>query len=221
MRLHRKRGGFTILEIFVAMGILTILVSVAMVGYQGYRDRVAIMVDETNQKVLQAAIKLFAYDNNAMPGSLSDLRRRDMNRAYALVTEGGRPYTMLAHLQLLWQESLGVDVAQAAHFLPGDFYNRELSTVICPSDSSPPTGFAAGGRPTGWVSYGIHPVALAAALANPGGELAWLLDSGNGDVVLIIEVDIGGSAVVQYRHRNGTVAIETTVSGEHRIDVGP
>ncbi len=56
MKTQGKKNGFTLLEIFVAMTILTVLISVAMVGYQGYRDRVAVMVDDTNQKVLQGAV---------------------------------------------------------------------------------------------------------------------------------------------------------------------
>ena len=212
MKKRGKKSGFTLIEIFVAMTILTVLISVAMVGYQGYRDRVAVMVDETNQKVLQAALKLFAYDNNALPGSLSDLRPRDLHRAYALVTEGKRSYTMLAHLQVMWQETVGVDVAEAQ--LPPRYYNNDIETITCLSDRTPP--------PAG-VSYGLN---LAAA----GRPLRWLLDEANGGVVLIIETDTRGSGTLALRHGGldsllrgdpgGKFSVSTTVRGRHHKDTG-
>ena len=69
----RSRRAFTILELMVTVALLTVLVSMALVGYQGYRDRVAMQVDEANLGVLHAAVKLYAYDHNTLPASLNAL----------------------------------------------------------------------------------------------------------------------------------------------------
>jgi prepilin-type N-terminal cleavage/methylation domain-containing protein len=208
MRLMRKNGprkGFSLLELLVAVTVVTILISISAVVYDGYRDRVAMMVDETNQKVLQAAAKLYAYDNDALPGLLSDLRPEDYQRAYARVVEGKRPYTVLAHLQEIWQEHIGVDTAEA--FLPARYFNRDLKLISCPSDATPPTGFDGGGRAIGGISYALRP-----GVANR--PLTWLLDSNNAGLVLIVESD--DSSTVVFRHQKGTRTVGITVGGKHR-----
>lgn len=203
MKVSEKRG-FTLLEILVAVVVLTVLTSTAVVVYQGYRDRVAMMVDETNQKVLQAAAKLYAYDNNALPGSLSDLRPVQLRRAYALVQRGKHPYTLLTHLGATWRSWVGVGVAEA-HFIPARYYSWSLETITCPSDSTPPTSFDSQGDPQGGMSYGVEPGAA-------GKPLSWLLDPSQAGVALIIETEDGGRTQA-FRHENGSTAVLTTVSG--------
>ena len=125
--------GFTVMELLLAVVVIGILASFAMAGYQGYRDRTAMLVDETNQKVLAAAVKLYAYDNNALPGSLSQLRNRDMERAYAAVTEGKRPFTFLAYLE---ERITGVGTAEAVP-LPELYYQNNANIRRCPRDPNP------------------------------------------------------------------------------------
>ena len=131
---RRTRAGFTMMELMIAAVVLLILASVAVAGYQGYRDRAAMLVDETNQRVLAAAVKLYAYDNNALPASLSQLEPRHLDRAFALVTEGKRPYTLFAYLQ----ECVGMGVAEASA-LPARYYNNNPKTLVCPTDPAPPS----------------------------------------------------------------------------------
>jgi type II secretory pathway pseudopilin PulG len=158
---RRRSAGFSMMELIIAATVVVILASVAVAGYQGYRDRAAMLVDETNQKVLAAAVKLFAYDNNALPASLSELRPLDMERAYAAVTEGKRPYTLLAFLQ----ESIGAGVAEAVP-LPARYYSNNRKVLICPVDGTV-------------SSYEIAPAFRGAPLR--------VLLSANGDSALIIE----------------------------------
>ncbi len=196
-----SRRGFTVIELVVAVLILLALVSFSMAGYQRYRDRAAMLVDETNQKVLQAAVKLYAYDTNALPGSLSELRGTDLQRAYAEVTGGKRPYTFLAFLQ----ENLGLlRIAEAAP-LPGRYYNNDISILTCPGDPTPPT--------EGGVSY-----ALASGWA--GRPLSALLDSRKGDDPLIIEADEKTNGRVVFRHGRGTLTVQTSVKGEQKKQKG-
>ncbi len=190
-----RNRGFTAIELIAAVVIMTVLVSLSMAGYQRYRDKTAMLVDETNQKVLQAAVKLYAYDNNALPGSLSRLRGADLHRAYAEVTGGKRPYTFLAFLQ----ENLGLlDIAEAAP-LPGKYYNNEESILTCPEDPTPPS--------EGGVSYAL-------ASGWEGKPLSALLDPRNAEVPLIIEADVKTNAPAVFRHGQGTLTVQTTVKGD-------
>ncbi len=127
----KKHAGFSMMELMIAAVVLVILASVAVAGYAGYRARAAMLVDETNQKVLAAAVKLYAYDNNALPASLSELRPEHLERAFAMVIDGKRPYTLLAFLQ----EWVTVGVAEAV-VLPPRYYNNDDGTLACPMDDT-------------------------------------------------------------------------------------
>lgn len=175
----------------VAMVILSVLAALAMAGYRGYLDRAAMAVDETQQKILRAASNLYAYDTNALPGSLSDLRPRDLERAYALVTEGKPRYTLLAYLE----ELVSGKSALAQTVLPARYYNNDPKVLVCPRDRN-------GGR-----SYQIDP-------AWAGRPLRDLLNPANAGATLIFETDNGRDEVFN-RHAN--TAVSVTVGGEfHR-----
>lgn len=182
------------LELLAAVVVLAIVASMALASYQGYRDRAAMLVDETNQKVLQAALKLYAYDTNALPGSLSQLRSGDIERAYALVTEGKERYTMWAALS----EWLSGEIAEA-QILPGRYYNNDQRVLTCPSDPTPPS--------RGGISYAIAPGWENRSLQD-------LLDSGNSDQELIIEADDPAGKEVVYRHGGGKTSVCVKVGGK-------
>jgi len=195
----RKSKAFTVLELMVAVMILTVVVSLASVGYGKYKDKAAMLVDETNEKVLLAAVKLYAYDTNALPGSLSQLRTRDLERAYAQVTEGKRPYTFFAFLQ----ENLGLlNIAEAVPpALPSRYLGDNPAKVLkCPVDPTPP-------------SYGIH----AGAANKP---LSWLLNSANAGATVIVESDQDNptDADFAWRHQEGTTCVRAFASGVIRRD---
>ncbi len=183
----RKSKAFTVIELMVTVVILTIIVSISSVGYARYRDKAAMLVDETNEKALLAAVKLYAYDTNAMPGSLAQLRTRDLERAYALVTEGKRPYTLFA----FFQEQLGLlNIAEAAGPPPLDRYlggnaAQILKIMTCPLDPNPP-------------SYGI----TTGAANKP---LSWLLNPANAGAIVITET--------APRHQGGTIFVKVSTSG--------
>ncbi len=212
----RKLRAFTILELIICAVVVVILASVAMVGYQGYRDRVHIMICETNQEIQQTAVKLFAYDTGALPGSLTELKPQHLHRAYAMVTTGRKPYTALAFLKETGAMLLGQSQAFAQNHLPPRYYDQNLETITCPSDATPPTGFdAQSGRPTGGTSYEIN-------AAFSGAPLAVLLNPANADAVLIFETDVHTASGANpdddrvYRHGRGKVCVQTTVGGRRR-----
>ena len=209
MTLCSKRylRAFTIMELMVAVVILTIIVSISSVGYAQYRDKAAMLVDETNQKVLLAAVKLFAYDTNALPGSLSQLRSRDVERAYAQVTDGKKPYTLLAFLQ----ERVGLfDIAEAVP-LPDKYFGggqlteaQKQKLLTCPVDSTPPS--------LGGYSYGLTG-GLTGAANKP---LSWLLDPANAGLPVIVESDIPNPILNTdfiRRHEGGRTFVKISANG--------
>ena len=198
---------FTLMELMIAVVIITLIVSFASVGYSRYRDRAAMLVDETNEKVLLAAVKLYAYDTNALPGSLSQLRPDQIERAYALVTEGKRPYTLLAFLE----EKLGLfEIAEAASLPDRYLGENPLRVLTCPTDSTPPDRFPA---PT-QHSYGITTGVNGAA----NKPLRWLLDPQNGTLPIVVESDVANPssaslADVSFRHNGKRTSVQVTAEG--------
>jgi len=190
-----RNKAFTIMELMVAVLILTIIASLASAGYSRYRDRAAMLVDETNEKVILAAVKLYAYDNNVLPASLSRLRNGDLDRAYAMVTEGKRPYTFFAFLQ----EHAGLlNIAEATgplnRYLGGNSDGTTtpaqaaqiLKIMTCPVDRNPPPSYK-----------------ITTGAANQ--PLSWLLNPANAGKIVIKETAL--------RHKGGGTLVRMSASG--------
>ncbi len=206
-RLLRRRKGFTIIELMVSVMILTIIVALSTVGYTRYRDKAAMLVDETNLKVILAGLKLSAYDNNVLPGSLSELDSRYLERAYALVTEGKHPYTFFAFLQ----EQLGLrDIAEAVPLDKRYLGDNPLRVLTCPTDGTKPEQYP---NPTKH-SYGI-------TTGEPDGaankSLSWLLLPTNAVKIVIAESDgpnpsPAGTEFAR-RHKGDTTCVQISAAG--------
>lgn len=200
----KGKKAFTMLELMATLVILSLLTAFSVASYRRYQDHAAVLTDQTNQKVLAAAAKLYAYDNNALPGSLSQLRPEDLRRAYALVTAGKRSYTFLAYLKEMW----GGEIAEAVP-LPPRYYNSDLRVIICPSDPTPPSSLTDNQH----RSYGIHPDAA-------GKSLSWLINPDNAKNILVWETKDDGKTP-EARHNGGKLVVSTTVSGKHPRDEDP
>lgn len=199
---------FSLLETLFAVLVITIVAALAIVNYQGYRDRVAMLVDETNQKILAAAVKVAAANSGSVAGSLGELTPEDLNRAYALVSEGKRPYTLLAYVAEFWGDTYGSDVAHADTFLPPRYYNKDLKVITCPSDETHPKGFDVNGRPFGGVSYAISKKLR-------GKPYSALNSPVNAGKALLYEVAEGPQEKEEHRHLGGRFSVRTSVSGKH------
>ncbi len=210
-RFLRRRNSFTLIELLAAVTILMITASLAVVGFQGYLDQAAMLQDETNMMILQMAVKINAVETGTIAGSLSELQPIDLEKAYAAVAQGKRPYTMLAYVSEGWRSLWGGSIAEAADsFLPARYYNRDLKTITCPKDPVKPTGFDANDKPLGGASY-----AISAAFKGQK-PVSFLL--ANPDKTLIYEVDKSSSNQREaYRHDGGKKSVRVTAAGKTYI----
>lgn len=191
MKRRDRVKAFTLLELLVAVVILAILASMSVAGLTRYRDRADVLVCATNERVQAAATKLSTYDNNSLPGELSDLKPEYLERAYAQLMEETRPYTVLAFLQ----EWIGEGTAEA-YILDSKYLGpNPLKTLTCPADRTPPPG---------GNSY-----AMNAAAANQ--PLSFLNDPANAGLPLVFESDDGVNP--SYRHGGGKYCVGTTMGG--------
>ena len=208
----KQKPGFSMIELLIVVVIVSIVAGASIVGYRRYKERVDEMSDQTNQLILQTAVKVFATDTGSVAGALSELRDTDIQRAYAMVTEGKKSYTLLAHVKEMWRELGGNSIAEAQTFLPPRYYNNNLAILICPRDLTCPTGFdPITGRPLGGISYEI---------TGPfrGKPLSFLLDPANAAIPIIYEADSTDGMEV-YRHERGRAAVRADATGRSGIVV--
>lgn len=196
MRRWTLYRAFSLTELLISVVVLSIIAAAAGVSFQGYQDRTAMLIDETNQKILAEAVKIQAVDTGTVAATLSQLRPRDMEKAYARVTQGGRPYSFFAFLQ----EQLGLGTAEAVP-LPPKYYNDDKKTLTCPVDPHNPL------RGDG-VSYAIN----SNFRDKP---LSVLLKFENRNEELIYECKDDGQTA-EFRHGGKRIAVVTTVKGKRK-----
>ncbi len=83
-----KKRAFTILEILVVVLILGILGTLGPPYYQNVIEASKAKVCETNLETLQKGVEIYIGEHDTVPGSLSELRQEDLNKAYAQVMQG-------------------------------------------------------------------------------------------------------------------------------------
>ena len=71
-----KRKSFTLIEILVALIVLSILASLSVAAYQKTVDANNERICGENLKVLQAAIDIYTVENDALPAALAQLTPR-------------------------------------------------------------------------------------------------------------------------------------------------
>jgi general secretion pathway protein G len=76
----RRRYGFTLMEILIALTILAILATLGIAGYRHHRRSAAETVLMANLQILRHAIEQFKADRGKYPASLDDLWREAAKR---------------------------------------------------------------------------------------------------------------------------------------------
>jgi len=85
----RRARGQTIVELMIGLLIAVVLVAIAIVGYQNYRERIRVSQAITDIGAMSVIIKHYIVDNQSPPASLADV-----GLGYRL-DPWGRPYYYL------------------------------------------------------------------------------------------------------------------------------
>jgi general secretion pathway protein G len=85
-RSRATTGGFTMIEIVIALAIVAVLAALASAAYGRYRDRVLVSQAVADIGAMSTAIKLYEREERALPASLADIG------AGKRLDPWGRPY---------------------------------------------------------------------------------------------------------------------------------
>lgn len=95
-----KFKGFSLIELLIAIAILSVISLIAIPSYQQYRDRVDIQSAISDLHVISSAIERYQIVNGRFPVSLNDLKLS----ADQLTDPWGNPYQ---YLDITIQQGLG------------------------------------------------------------------------------------------------------------------
>lgn len=137
------KKGFTLLELLVVLTILLILSSFGMYLYHRSLAYAKDTVCQTNLRALQESLILYTADNDALPGTLGDLKLDHLEKGYAKAIEGRRWLVKACTLLIKFDTS---DHAYAAFLTYENLkkYGATEKIFHCPGDHN------------GGASYGIN-----------------------------------------------------------------
>ena len=139
------RKSFTIMEVIVVVIIIGILATLGFPAYRNVIEDSRAKVCQANLSALQTALDVYAMEHDVMPGDLSELPAKYLERGYAKVLQQKGAWKIkLAYFIL----GIGQGKLAYAGLLTDDLAKGNASLLTCPDDTTPP---AAGGR-----SYGVH-----------------------------------------------------------------
>jgi len=149
----KKTASFTLIEILIAMVILAVLASISLATFQKTVSENKERVCKQNLKVLEAAIDIYAVENDALPDTLAKLEPRYIHLAYQKILGNRSENRFIAYLK----DALGLRPALAVP-LPEKYYGYNKKALKCPADTSADA-----------VSYGINSAVFDTAdkLRNP------------------------------------------------------
>ncbi len=133
--------GFTLIEIMVAMSILLILGSIAVLCYFKFLDRARETVCESNLKGLHNAVLEYYNENEALPASLGDLKLEHIRHGYGLAAKTAEWKTKWAHSLI----NLGIGSEAHAFSLSYEdlkYYGVSQKMFRCPMDGNGGASYA-------------------------------------------------------------------------------
>lgn len=87
--LFRRQGGFTLVEIAVALGLVAILTALAVPMYGGWQHRIKVQRAQDDIIAMSMVIDTFLQDNSRLPNNLAEVGRGGITDPW------GRPYVYL------------------------------------------------------------------------------------------------------------------------------
>jgi len=139
-----RKFAFTLLELLLVVVILTTLSTIVIPNFQNAVEDSKSKICETNLKVQQASLDIYAMEHDSMPASLSMIPGDCLERAYAkILHEKGAWKIRLAY----WLVDLSERNFAFASFLQDEIVRGHKSSLICPKDKNP--------QQHGNASYGL------------------------------------------------------------------
>ena len=139
-----EKKAFTLIEIIVVIIIIAVLSTLLIPVYFNLIEKSNDTSCATNQRVLLGALEMYAIDNPQLPATLSQLRDKDLERAWA--KEMSEPGNWKKRLAYAISDFNFKPLAYAAS--SGSWLKEYLGLVggpACPKDQTPPPlGFSYG-----------------------------------------------------------------------------
>ena len=144
LKLGSRRAGFTLIEIIIAVVVLSILSAIGAISWDAMVDKTRQDICEQNQTILVGAIKFYIYDNQAAPTSLSSIYPKYTDFALAKIKKDHPVVYAKRAISLAMLRAIQPKDAVAANISP--YLGMQTSVLHCPEDSN------------GGISYGLHEV---------------------------------------------------------------
>ncbi len=128
-----KKKAFTLVEIMIALIIVSVVVSLSIVTFQKTIEANNDKICRQNLKVLQGAIEIYTIENNALPATLSLLTSEQIHLAYEKVVGEPKENRLAGYFNtLLGVKPLFADL--------GKYYGNDPKVLRCPADKTTATG---------------------------------------------------------------------------------
>ncbi len=136
------RKSFTLIELMIVIIVIGIIATIAIPLYHNAVEKAKAKVCETNLKVLATALESYAIENDQLPGSLGELRSKDLRKAWAqILKKEGKWKIKLAYF-IVDLSNRGLAYATESWIRR---YLGDMKTLTCPADPTPyPSGFSYG-----------------------------------------------------------------------------
>jgi prepilin-type N-terminal cleavage/methylation domain-containing protein len=141
--MREVKKGFTLLELLVVLTVLLILSSFGMYLYQLSLAYAKDTVCQTNLRALQESIILYSAENEALPGTLGQLKLEHLEKGYAKAMEDGG-WLIKASTFLIKFDASSYAYAQFLTYENLKKYGATEKIFHCPGDHN------------GGASYGIN-----------------------------------------------------------------
>ncbi|MGD8226974.1 MAG: prepilin-type N-terminal cleavage/methylation domain-containing protein [Desulfobacteraceae bacterium] len=156
------KKGFTLLELLVVLTILLILSSVGMYLYHRSLAYAKDTVCQTNLRALQESVIFYTAENEALPGTLGDLKLDHVEKGYAKAMEGRRWLVKACTLLI----KLDASDHAYAHFLTYENLKKYGATekiFHCPGDHNGGASYGINGELQGksWSEINEHAIVVA------------------------------------------------------------
>src|SRR3989338_4002615 len=128
-----RKKAFTLVEIMIALIIVSVVVSLSIVTFQKTIEANNDKICRQNLKVLQGAIEIYALENNALPVIISRLTPEQIHLAYEKVIGKPKENRLAGYFNnLVGIKPLFADL--------GKYYGNDPKVRRCPADKTTATG---------------------------------------------------------------------------------